>query len=297
MRAFRKLVTPLSPGDRFVELRGMRPRVTIQGHGPPLLLINGLGANIEMWEPLRRQLTGRQTIAFDAPGTGASDRPIAPLRMRDLAGIVNELLDKLGYTAVDVLGYSFGGAVALQLSHQHPQRVRRLVLAATMPGLGAVQNPVALMGLISLPLLDGHAPAHAQALARIVGGRAARDALALATVEAAHQARPPNRTGFAHQLMAMAGWTSMTWLHTVTVPTLVIAGEQDPLVPAINNKIFTSMMPNCREHVVAGAGHLFLIDQPEDAVGAIESFLAPRRATTARSSNKSTRATRVLSEP
>jgi pimeloyl-ACP methyl ester carboxylesterase len=66
----------------FMEVRGMRIRIAIEGQGPPLLLINGLGANIEMWKPLRRLLSHRQTIAFDAPGAGASDQPTKSLLMR-----------------------------------------------------------------------------------------------------------------------------------------------------------------------------------------------------------------------
>src|ERR1700694_288691 len=118
------LPVPTPPSLRsakFIEIRGIRLRIAVHGQGSPLLLINGLGANIEMWEPLRRLLTDRQTIAFDAPGAGASAKPTMPLHMRDLAELVNELLDELGYTVVDVLGYSLGGAVAQQLAHQHPQ--------------------------------------------------------------------------------------------------------------------------------------------------------------------------------
>jgi pimeloyl-ACP methyl ester carboxylesterase len=80
-------------------------RVARTGHGKPLLLINGLGANLEMWQPLVGELAGeRELIAFDLPGTGRSARPRRPLRMPQLAGLVAELLDQLGYRHVDVLG-------------------------------------------------------------------------------------------------------------------------------------------------------------------------------------------------
>ena len=78
------------PADvRFIGAGGLRLRVSIaDGDGRPLLLIGGIGANVEMWRPLRRELDGVATIAFDAPGTGRSETPRRPLRMRRLAALV-----------------------------------------------------------------------------------------------------------------------------------------------------------------------------------------------------------------
>src|SRR2546421_3033117 len=111
-------------------------RVARIGAGEPLLLINGLGANLEMWQPLVGALAGeRELIAFDLPGTGRSAQPRWPLRMPHLAQVVTELLDELGHDRLDVLGYSLGGIVAQELAHRDPDRIRRLVLCATTPGL------------------------------------------------------------------------------------------------------------------------------------------------------------------
>jgi pimeloyl-ACP methyl ester carboxylesterase len=269
----------------------MRLRVSIAGDGPPLLLINGLGGNLETWEPLRSLLTGRQTIAFDAPGAGASDSRVMPLRMPGLADLVNELLDTLGYGVVDVLGYSLGGVVAQQFAHRHPERVRRLVLAATLPGVGSFQNPVTLMDVVTLPLRKRDAPRRRKAVGRVVGGQAARDPAALEAVESAQRAHPSSRVGIAHQLVAIAGWSSLPWLHTIGVPTLVLFGERDALVPAINNRLFMTLMPDCRAHIVPAAGHLFLIDQPEDVIDVIEAFLAAVETSSARPQTGSARRT------
>jgi len=127
---------PFLDDERYLEARGHRLRVSVEGTGPPLLLINGLAANIELWRPLRDLLPARQTIAFDPPGIGGSPASPDQLWLTDLADIVDGLLSQVAYDGVDVLGYSFGGALAQQLARQHPQRVRRLVLAATIPGLG-----------------------------------------------------------------------------------------------------------------------------------------------------------------
>jgi pimeloyl-ACP methyl ester carboxylesterase len=193
--------------------------------------------------------------------------------MPDLADIVGDLLSALGHDTVDVLGYSLGGAVAQQFTRRHRRRVRRLVLAATTPGVGAIQNPVVLMRLVALAMRrerDGRRAA----VRRVVGGEVSRDVEMLAWIERAHRVWPPNRAGTVEQGWSMAGWTSVPWLHTLQVPTLVLAGESDPLVPPVNTRIFVSRMPSCRWHVVPDAGHLFLIDQVRDAAGAIDEFLA-----------------------
>jgi pimeloyl-ACP methyl ester carboxylesterase len=259
--------------QRYVEIRGLRLRISVEGAGPPLLLINGLGANIELWQPLRSLLPGRQTIAFDPPGVGGSPRSPRRLRMPDLAGVVGDLLSELGHDSVDVLGYSLGGAVAQQFARRNPDRVRRLVLAATTPGVGAIQSPAVLLRLVALALRR-KAPGRRAAVTRVVGGQVSRDDEMLAWVERAHRIWPLNRAGMVEQVWSMTGWTSVPWLHTLQVPTLVLVGEHDPLVPPVNTRIFVSRMPSCRWHVVPSAGHLFLIDQARDAAGVIDDFLA-----------------------
>ena len=163
-----------SPATRFVVVDGLRLRVRVEGSGDPLLLVMGLGGNVEMWGPLVGAMDGRQTIAFDAPGTGESDLPRRPLGMSGLARLVAKLLGELGYDRVDVLGVSFGGAVAQQLAIQHPERVRRLILAATTYGLGAVPgNPLTLA--ILLTPLRYYSRSYLELVSPYLYGRAGED--------------------------------------------------------------------------------------------------------------------------
>jgi pimeloyl-ACP methyl ester carboxylesterase len=176
-----------------------------------------------------------------------------------------------------VLGYSFGGALAQELAHRSPDRVRRLVLCATGPGLGGVPpKPLAALALAT-PARYYHPRLLALSVPYIAGGRTARDPRVLAANAEARLQRPPGPLGYAFQLCAAAGWTSLPWLHTVTTPTLVVAGDDDPSVPVRNAKLLASRLPNAQLHVVAGGGHLFLLDEPESAVPAIDAFLkAPK---------------------
>src|SRR2546421_9081757 len=101
---------------------------------PPLLLFNGIGANIELLEPFLEALDGSEAIIFDVPGVGGSPSPWLPYRPSGLARLGAQLLEQLGHAQVDVLGLSWGGALAQQFAFQQGKRCRRLVLAATSPG-------------------------------------------------------------------------------------------------------------------------------------------------------------------
>ena len=85
---------------------------------------------------------------------------------------------------------------------------------------------------------------------------------------------PPSLLGYQWQLAAITGWTSAHWLHRIGQPTLVLAGDDDPLVPVANARFLAHRIPRARLHVVRGGGHLFLIDQPRDVVDVVGAFLA-----------------------
>lgn len=257
----------------FVEAAGLRLRVSRAGEGHPLLLITGIGANLDMWAPFERLVTDRELIAFDAPGAGLSQRPRFPLRMRGLADVVRALLDALGLERVDVLGYSFGGALAQELARRAPERVRRLVLCATAPGLGgSPPRPLAAL-MLATPARYYHPRLLALTVPHIAGGRTARDRSVLAQQAAARLHRPPGPLGYAYQLYAVAGWSSLPWLHRVPHRTLIVAGDQDPSVPLRNARLLAARLPDARLHVVKGGGHLFLLDEPQNVVGPIRAFL------------------------
>lgn len=257
----------------FVSASGLRLRVGRVGAGRPLLLITGIGAHLDMWAPFARLVGGRELIAFDPPGPGLSQRPRFPLRMKGLAQVVRELLDVLGLERVDVLGYSFGGAIAQELARRAPDRVRRLVLCATAPGLGGTPpRPLAAL-MLATPARYYHPRLLALTIPLIAGGRTARDSRVLSAQARARLLRPPDPVGYAWQLYAVTGWSSLPWLHRVPHRSLIVAGEDDPSVPLRNGRVLAARLPDARLHVVKRGGHLFLIDEPENVVGPISAFL------------------------
>jgi poly(3-hydroxyalkanoate) depolymerase len=239
----------------------------------PLLLVNGIGANLEMWDPFRARLS-RRSVALDLPGTGGSSTPLLPLTIPSSARLVLRALDALGLDTVDVLGFSFGGSVAQEITRIAPHRVRRLVLASTSCGWGSVPgNPLAL-ALMSNPLRY-YSPAFFKAVAPLlVGGRGARDERFLDRQARKRAARPPSALGYFWQTWAASTWSSWPWLHTLYQPTLVVTGALDQVVPAVNAGFMTARMPNARLRSWPGGGHWLLLDSASQVAPVIEQFLA-----------------------
>jgi poly(3-hydroxyalkanoate) depolymerase len=264
---------------RFVEVDGIRLRTSVRGQGPPLLLITGLGASLDLAEPFEQALTtlGVQAISFDAPGVGQSTAYRRPRRMRGVASTVEQLLDALGYDQVDVLGVSLGGGIAQQLAHQAPQRVRRLVLAATGPGLGGLPGSPRVLLALATPRRYDQPDYYRRIAGRIYGGAARRDPDALLGGSVARFVERPSTWGYLGQLFAISGWTSLPWLGSLRQPTLVLAGDDDPIVPLVNGRILARRIPNARLHIVHGGGHLLLLERPAEMAALVTGFLAERR--------------------
>jgi poly(3-hydroxyoctanoate) depolymerase len=260
---------------RFVDVDGVRLRTSVRGHGPPLLLITGLGASLDLAQPFERELTARgmQAIAFDAPGVGQSTAYAWPRRMRGIARTVQRMLDALGYDRVDVLGVSLGGGVAQQLAHQVPSRVRRLVLAATAPGLGGVPGNPGVLLKLATPRRYYQPDYYRSIAGTIYGGDARRDPDAPLHGSIARFIERPSVRGYFGQLYAVSGWTSLPWLRKLPQPTLVLAGDDDPIVPLINGRILARCIPDARLHVVSGGGHLFLLERPAEMAALVAGFL------------------------
>jgi poly(3-hydroxyoctanoate) depolymerase len=193
--------------------------------------------------------------------------------MSGVARTVERMLDALGYERVDVLGVSLGGGVAQQLAHQAPHRVRRLVLAATAPGLGGVPGSPRVLLALATPRRYYQPDYYRSIAGYLYGGEARRDPDALLHGSVALFIERPSLRGYIGQLYAVGGWTSLPWLRTLPHPTLVLAGDDDPIVPVINGRILARCIRGARLHVVTGGGHLFLLERPAEMAGLVSDFL------------------------
>jgi poly(3-hydroxyalkanoate) depolymerase len=261
------------PQVEFVEVDGVNLRVAIQkGHvGLPLLLFNGIGANLELCFPFMEAMPEKEIIIFDVPGIGRSEMSWRPRRFSGLARLANRLLDRLGYQQVDVIGVSWGGALAQQFARQYPNRCRRLVLAATSPGAVMVPGRPSALSKMMTPRRYLSPTYMQKAAGDIYGGEARRDP----RIMSAHTARiiAPQFMGYVYQLIAGMGWTSIHWLHKIRQPTLVMAGSEDPLVPPVNARIISMLIPNNRLHIFTGGGHLFMLHSIDKVAPVVRGFL------------------------
>lgn len=255
----------------------------ITGEGPPLVLITGLGFGIWSWYRQIPALSEQHTvIALDNRGIGRSSAPPGPFSIADMAEDVAALIRHLGAHhglggRAHVLGLSMGGFVAQELVLAHPELVDRLILACTSAGRGySVPASSATVATIMaevdagfaddilargahLRFSDRFTQEHPEALAELIERR--RDKL-------------PPRELWDRQVAAAMGFSTGERLSSVRAPTLVITGDDDPIVPPANADILAQGIPGARLCVIPGGRHLFFIEFAERFNREVVTFLA-----------------------
>ncbi len=260
---------------RILTIGGRAVRVCVRDGTPgwpPLLLCNGIGASLELLQPFVDALDPRRPVVrFDMPGVGGSPAPVIPYHLSTLPALLAGLLDQLGYARADVLGISWGGGLAQQFALSRPDRVRRLVLVATGPGsLMVPGRPHVLLRMLT-PRRHRDPGYAARIAGELYGGRARNDpAVARDLLHATTRLGPAR--GYFYQLLSVLGWTSLPWLPRLRPPTLILAGDDDPIIPLANARIMHRLIPRSELHVYHG-GHLELALDAERLAAAVEAFL------------------------
>jgi len=227
----------------------LRIAMRVQGRGDPLLLLNGMTRPLQSWDPFTRALHGRTLVSFDAPGVGDSPTPVRPLSITELTTLALAVLDSAGLDEVDVLGYSHGGAVAQQLAHDVPGRVRRLILVATSCGVGAT-------------------PGTSRAILRDLAGPVEGNLWPL-----------PDPLGMLWQSLAVSTWSSIPFLGGIQAPTLVVCGSRDHVVPPANSRALAGRIPNASLSMLPGGHDVQHGDSAEVLAHLVEGFLSAGRPT------------------
>ena len=274
----RRALTVASPSaigeERYVAAGGQRIRVNVrQGTGVPLVLCNGIGASLEVLDPLVEQLNPRSTIIrFDVPGTGGSPTSVLPYGFPYLAWVLGRVLSKIGVGVVDVLGISWGGALAQQFAFQNPRRCRRLVLVST--GTGALMVPAhpRILAKMVTPRRFSDPDYAASIAGELYGGTVRRHGEDVAQLFV-RQLRAGSKMGYLHQLLAGSVWTSLFGLPAVRQQTLIVAGTDDPIIPVVNARIMHALLPHSRLYLHSG-GHIDLVHNAEELAPAIDQFLS-----------------------
>ncbi|MDV7243535.1 MULTISPECIES: alpha/beta fold hydrolase [Rhodococcus] len=262
--------------DSVVTVGGWRIRVRVRrGTGVPLVLCNGIGASLEVLDPLVAALDPCTTvIRFDVPGTGGSPASPVPYGLPALACGLGRLLTKIGCGVVDVLGLSWGGALAQQFALQNPRRCRRLVLVATGTGALMVPGHPRVLAKMLTPRRFTDTGYAAAIAGDLYGGTARRGGADIARIFRI-QNHSGSRIGYIHQLLAGATWSSLPVLPLIRQHTLIVAGTDDPIIPVLNARIMDALLPHATVQVHAG-GHVDILTRAVELAPTVTSFLAER---------------------
>lgn len=253
--------------------RGVRLYWTEHGDGTPLLLIMGLSFTHEMWYRVLSWLTPRyRAILFDNRGMGRSDVPPGPYSIPQMASDAAAVMDAAGISAAHIVGASMGGMIAQELALRNPNRVLSLVLACTSFSGVSGQWPDFRRGAGAL---------HWRGATRLERERALRpllyaDATPSDRIEEDFSIRCQccwTYKGFLNQFAGILMWSSYRRLPRIQVPTLVIHGAEDHLIPPQNGRVLASRIPGARFHLLPNAGHILITDQPEMCRTLLTEFL------------------------
>jgi pimeloyl-ACP methyl ester carboxylesterase len=254
---------------RELSLHGYRISYLAGGRGPLLVLIHGITNSARSWDPVLELLAERFTVlAPDLLGHGTSAKPRGDYSLGAYASLVRDLMIALDHDRATFVGHSLGGGIAMQLAYQFPERVERLVLVSSGglgPEVSFLLRAVALPGaeyvlplLASGPLLDA-----AGAVSRLVKRLGLEVSSDLAEMGAGFASlhELETRRAFVHTARAVidtAGQridaTDRLYL-AEAVPTLLIWGDRDPIIPASHGRRAHALMPGSRLEVFEGSGH------------------------------------------
>ncbi|GAB2822407.1 alpha/beta fold hydrolase [Actinocorallia aurea] len=273
---------------RFHEVHGYRRAFRMTGEGPPLLLIHGIADSSETWLPVIDELAAHHTvIAPDLLGHGASDKPRADYAVAAYACGMRDLLTVLGIDRVSVVGHSLGGGVAMQFAYQFPERCERLVLVSSA-GMGPEVHPALRLATVpgaatTMALMSAapvrHAVLAAEPVLRLLGGAGFGPDLSYLMTRYAGFADPEARRAFLRTIRAAADVSgqAITMLDrsylAAELPTLVIWGDHDAIIPAAHAEIAHEALPGSVLEVFEGAGHFPHHHDPARFAKIIKDFL------------------------
>jgi 3-oxoadipate enol-lactonase len=270
---------PMSARERgFVRTGGPRIYFEVSGRkdAPPLLLIRGLARSSSYWLEVRQLFeTERRLIVLDNRGVGRSDCPPPPWTTADMADDIAEVLSYLEIDRTDVFGISLGGMIAQSLALRHPRRIDRLILACTSAGGRTAKrvSPLAALALVraaTMPFAEGlrfSAP-------WVLSEQAMRTRPEIVDIWIAiANSEPRSRLGVLSQLVAAARHDASAHLHHIEHRALVITGDADRLIHPDNSRSIAKRLPNARLHTLAGAGHDFPTERPEETARVVLDFL------------------------
>lgn len=254
-------------------VNGIHLYYEVHGQGEPLLLIAGIGYGTWLWVKQIPELSKYfSVIVFDNRGVGRSDKPDSEYTVPLLARDAYELLRALGVKRASVLGVSLGGFIAQQLALDHPEIIHKVILCSTSFG---GPNMILPKGEVLQFMAFGAGKDTFQRGLELVFPPEflKKNSEEIARFTAPMRRNPQPRYAYLRQFMAPLNFNSEPRLHELTMPVLVLAGEADRIMPVENSRLLAQKLPKARLVTFPNAGHLFFVEQPEDAHKIILDFL------------------------
>jgi 3-oxoadipate enol-lactonase len=238
-----------------------------QGSGEPLLLIMGMsGTHLSWGEPFMEDLArDHDVVAYDHRGIGRSDPESQQFSIVDLAEDAAGILDTLGWDDAHVFGISMGGMIAQELALRNPERIRTLTLGCTYcGGPGSALAPQSTIAKLQAGMLSGDRElAIRNGFEVNVSPTFAAQEGAYETFRAMAKALPAPVPVIMLQMQAIAGHDTSARLGALGgVPTLVVHGDADQMLPVQNGRLIASLIPNAELEILEGVGHMFWWEQP-----------------------------------
>lgn len=257
----------------FETLDGVRVAYRRAGSGPILLMLHGIGGGSAQWRPQLDGLADEFTvIAWDTPGYGDSDDPAGDWSMADYAERLAELLERLTPDPVHILGQSWGGVLAQEFYRKHADRVRSLILSDTFPGDMArpeAERTASLQGRLNAVATMTPAEMARARLPQLVPVDTP-DAIKQ-EIEAMLAAIHP--AGYRQAAIALHHSDERDVLSSIDVPTLVIAGEHDHVVPLMLSQQLVDGISGAHLEVIADTGHLSNLEKADEYNAIVRGFL------------------------
>jgi pimeloyl-ACP methyl ester carboxylesterase len=248
------------------------------GSGPPLLLIMGMSGTVFTWGETFLELLRRDfdVIVYDHRGVGASTPLSGQITIAQLAEDASELLSALELDSAHVLGISMGGMIAQELALKHPEQVRTLTLGCTYcGGPHSTQGPPWVLERLTEGMMSGDPMLALRTAWQVnVSEAMADDAEAFAGFLETARQRSVAVPVIMAQLQACAAHDTSTRLHQLAMPTLVIHGTEDLMLPVENGRQVAALIAGSRLEIFDGVGHLFFWERPERAAELLRSHAA-----------------------
>ena len=245
-----------------------------EGTGPVVIFLHGIGGNRTNWDEQQTGLGARYcTVAWDARGYGKSDDPVEPLKFSDFAEDLNALLDHLGVQAAHLVGLSMGGMIVQDFYGRYADRVATLTLADTSSGFGAVSEEERREFLVLRlePLQAGLTPADlAPKMIDVLTGSKASENVRQRLLKSLSAVRTEP---YIQALKAIVTTDFRKNLSGIDVPTLIIVGTEDKVLPVSESQALADTIPGAELAIIEQAGHLTNIEAPERFNTIIGDFL------------------------